>query len=106
MCKWGLGSEPVASGEVIACRRPIAVSVGWEDEGDERGGERSADLCFFLCGGGPEPSWSDTGMIKKKVNTVAESSFVKLRNYYNISHLCNSSHRYVSSSFCVSPLQA
>ncbi len=66
MCKWGLGSDPVASGEVIACRRPIAVSVGWEDEGDERGGERSADLCFFLCGGGPEPSWSDTETIKEK----------------------------------------
>lgn len=54
---WGLGSEPVARGEVIACRRPIAVSV--EDDGDDRGGERSADLCFFLWGGGPEPSWSD-----------------------------------------------
>lgn len=48
MCKWGLGSEPVASGEVIACRRPIAVSVGWEEDGEERVGERSADLCFFL----------------------------------------------------------
>lgn len=56
---WGLGSEPVARGEVIACRRPMAVSVGWEEEGEESGGERSADLRFFLCGGGP-PSWSDT----------------------------------------------
>lgn len=43
---------------MIACRRPIAVSVGWDDEGEEMGGERSADLCFFLWGGGPEPSWS------------------------------------------------
>lgn len=49
----------MASGEVIACKRPIAVSAGWEDDGDEIGGERSADLCFFLWGGGPKPSWSD-----------------------------------------------
>lgn len=77
----------MASGEVIACKRPIAVSVGWEDEGDKRGGERSADLCFFLWGGGPKPSWSDTGAIKekkKKVTTVAESLFGKLKDYDNI----------------------
>lgn len=35
------------------------MSTGWEDSGDDTGGERSADLCFFLCGGGPKPSWSD-----------------------------------------------
>lgn len=85
------------------------MSVGWEDEGDERG-ERSADLCFFLWGGGPEPSWSGTGTIKekKKVNTVEKSFFVKLKDNYNtsVSHLCDSSHHYVSSSFCASPLQA
>lgn len=87
MCKWGLGSEPVASGEVIACRRPIAVSVGWEEDGEERVGERSADLCFFLWGGGPEPSWSDTGTIKEKieVNTNAVLSFVTIYDNYNIS---------------------
>lgn len=48
----------MARGEVMACRSPIAVSVGWDAEGEERGGERSADLCFFLWEGGPEPSWS------------------------------------------------
>lgn len=35
------------------------MSVECDDEGEERGGERSTDLCFFLWGGGPEPSWSD-----------------------------------------------
>lgn len=49
----------MAKGEVMACKRPIAVSVEWEDVGEDMGGERSADLCFFLWGGGPEPSWSE-----------------------------------------------
>lgn len=110
MCKWGLGSEPVASGEVMACRRPMAVSVGREDEGDEMVGERSTDLCFFLWEGGPKPSWSVTGTTweKKKVNTVECFCCVKLKYYYSIStsHLCNSNHHYVSSSFCASLLQA
>lgn len=56
----GPGSDPVAIGEVMACKRPIAVSVvetAWEEPEDEREGERSEDLRFFLWGG-PEPWWS------------------------------------------------
>lgn len=54
----------MARGEVMACRRPIAVSVGWEDEEEDRVGDRSADLCFFLWGGGP--SWSGIRNKKQK----------------------------------------
>lgn len=43
----------------MACKRPIAVSVECEDGGGDICEERSADLCFFLCGAGPEPSWSN-----------------------------------------------
>lgn len=68
LCRWGLGSEPVARGEVMACKRPIAVSTGREDSGEDTGGERSADLCFFLCGGGPKPSWSDR--VERKLRTI------------------------------------
>lgn len=73
----------MARGEVIACRRPIAVSVGWDDEGEERGGERSEDLCFFLWGGGPEPSWS-VERIKRKKNT----SSITRTQHDNISSQC------------------
>lgn len=42
----------MASGEVMASRRPMAVSVGWDGwEEEEREGERSEDLRFFLCAG-------------------------------------------------------
>lgn len=42
----------MASGEVMASRRPMAVSVEWDrwDE-EEKDGERSEDLRFFLCAG-------------------------------------------------------
>lgn len=51
MWKLGPGSDPVAIGEVMACKRPIAVSAEWagcEEHEDEREGERSEDLRFFL----------------------------------------------------------
>lgn len=86
LCKWGLGSEPVARGEVIACRRPIAVSVGWEEDGEERVGERSTDLCFFLWGGGPEPSWSDTGTIKEKIDKY-KCSVILCDNICSLQHI-------------------
>lgn len=57
----------MASGDVMACRRPIAVSAGCKDDGDEIVGECSTDLCFFLWEGGPKPSWSDT-VVKEKSN--------------------------------------
>lgn len=53
------------------------MSTGWEDSGDDTGGERSADLCFFLCGGGPKPSWSDRVDGEKR---TGEDTFVKLKN--------------------------
>ena len=67
MFMWGLGAVPVARGEVMACRRPMAVSVALEEEEErEEGGgsedscgERSDDLRFFLCAGWPVPSWSE-----------------------------------------------
>ena len=65
MFMWGLGAVPVARGEVMACRRPMAVSVALEEEeereegggSEESCGERSDDLRFFLCAGWP--SWSE-----------------------------------------------
>lgn len=69
MCRCGLGSEPVAIGEVMACRSPMAVSVGWEEDEEDREGEWSDDFRFFLWGGGPEPCWSGKEHSEGRVRT-------------------------------------
>lgn len=73
LCRCGLGSEPVARGDVMACRRPIAVSAGCKD-GDEVVGECSTYLCFFLWEGGPKPSWSDSDKEKTHTQTMLVST--------------------------------
>lgn len=41
----------MASGEVMASRRPMAVSAELDAWEEEREGERSEDFRFFLCAG-------------------------------------------------------
>lgn len=48
MCRCGLGSEPVAIGEVMACSSPMAVSVEWGLWWEEEPDAWSDDLRFFL----------------------------------------------------------
>lgn len=88
------------------------MSVECDDEGEERGGERSTDLCFFLWEGGAEPSWSDEGNRIQNSNKLNRKlGKYKLSIVYFIlvsisnnktSHPCSSNHHYASSSFCAS----
>lgn len=60
----------------------MAVSAGWEEEeeGGESVGERSTDLCFFLWGGGPEPSWSDRNNYRINVQIHENLLVIGFRN--------------------------